>query len=129
MLEKGFYKIAQRGGTYIVATFYNPNTKEIINKCVRDYDYEDCSRDDDELYYMEINEDVKKIFMHDRGHILIGDMVKVVKGKTIEHGYIGEVKNIKEYRNKYGRWIADYIYFNDGRKINRKNCILLESEE
>lgn len=59
-MENGFYKVAQTGGTYVVATFYNPETGDMKSKCVRDYDYSDCSRDDDELYYMEINEDVRK---------------------------------------------------------------------
>lgn len=124
MLEKGFYKIAQSGGSYVVATFYNPDTKEVKTKGVRDYDYSDCSRDDDELYYMPINEDVKRVYLHDNGCILVGDMAKVVKGRTIEHGYIGKVVNRREYTDKYGCWLADYIYFEDGRKINVANCIL-----
>lgn len=125
MIEKGFYKIGQDGGTYVVAHFYNPTTKEFISKCVRDYDYSDCSRDDDELYYMPINEQVKTIYLHDNGCILVGDMAKVVKGRTIEHGYIGKVVKKKEYTDRYGRWIADYIYFEDGKKINIANCILV----
>lgn len=124
MLEKGFYKIAQSGGSYVVATFYNLDTKEVKTNGVRDYDYSDCSRDDDELYYMPINEDVKRVYLHDNGCILVGDMAKVVKGRTIEHGYIGKVVNRREYTDKYGRWLADYIYFEDGRKINVANCIL-----
>lgn len=59
-LPKGFYKVAQNGGCYISATFYNPDTKEVVSCCVRDYDYADCSRDNDELYYIEIDEEVKK---------------------------------------------------------------------
>lgn len=122
--ELGFYKIGQTCGSYVVASFYNPETKELKTKCVRDYDYADCSRDNDELYYMDINEDVKKIYLHDNGCILIGDMAKVVKGRTIEHGYIGKVVDKREYNDKYGRWLADYIYFEDGRKINVANCVL-----
>ena len=129
MLEEGFYKVEQHGGTFIVAEFYNPDTRELESKCVRDYDYADCSRDDDELYYMDINEEVKRICLHDNGQILVGDMAKVVKGKTIEHGYIGRVVNKREYKDRYGRWVADYIYFEDGRKINVANCVLVQTQE
>ena len=121
---KGFKKVAQSGGSYITATLYNPTTKEVIVKCVRDYDYDDGSRDDDELYYAPIDEEALKMYRHDNGIICIGDNVVVVKGRTIEHGYIGEVISIKPYRDRYGRWLADYIYFKDGRKINVANCRL-----
>jgi hypothetical protein len=123
-MENKYYKINQEGGSYIVATFYNPVTKKSKTECVRDYDYGDCSRDNDELYYMEINEEVRKIYLHDHGVILEGDYARVVKGRTIEHGFVGKVVAKKEYKDRYGRWIADYIYFDDGRKINIKNCEL-----
>lgn len=124
-IEKGYYKVLQEGGNYVIATFYNPNTKETITKCVRDYDYSDCSRDDDELYFMEINKDIQRIYYHDKGMILEGDKARVIKGRTLKHGYIGTVQKIKEYKDKYGRWLADYIYFEDGKKINIKNCELV----
>ncbi len=124
-INNDFYKVEQHGGTYITATFYNPDTKETKITRVRDYDYDDCSRDNDELYYMPIDEEVRTIWLHDNGKILVGDVVKVVKGRTIEHGYTGKVKDIKPYNDKYGRWLADYICFEDGRKINIDNCILV----
>ena len=55
MLENKFYKVRQEGGSYVVATLYNPITKESKTICVRDYDYFDCSRDNDKIYYMDIN--------------------------------------------------------------------------
>lgn len=119
-----FKKIMQTGGTYVVATFYDPETKETMTKCVRDYDYSDCSRDDDELYYMPIDDEALRMYRHDNGIISIGDTVKVVKGRTIEHGFIGKVTNIRPCTDKYGRWLADYVYFDDGRKININNCVL-----
>ena len=123
-MEKGFYKIGQTGGSYVVASFYNPETKELKTKCVRDYEYADCSRDDDELYYMPINEEVKRIYAHDNGRILVGDKARVVNGRTLEHGFVGTVKAIKPYKDRYGRWLADYIYFEEGGKINIDNCEL-----
>lgn len=124
MLEEGFKKIAQSGGSYVVATFYNPLTKEVKTECVRDYDYGDCSRDNDELYFMEIDEAALIAYQHDLGIILVGDFAEVVKGRTIEHGFIGKVIAKKEYKDRYGRFLADYIYFEDGRKINVDNCKL-----
>ena len=47
---EGFFKVKQSGGSYVVAVFYNPYTGETRSECVRDYDYGDCSRDNDELY-------------------------------------------------------------------------------
>ena len=40
--------------------FFNPCTLEEYSKCVRDYDYMDCSRDDDEAYYMEIDKNAER---------------------------------------------------------------------
>ena len=125
MQENGFYKIYETGGVYVVGYFYNPITKELKTECLRDYDYDDRRNDNDELYYMPINEEVKKIYLHEKGVILVGDKAKVIKGRTIEHGFIGVVINKKEYKDKFGRWVADYIYFEDGRKINVNNCELV----
>ena len=124
-MMEGFKKIAQTGGTYVVATFYNPATNEVKSKCVRDYDYADGSRDDDELYFMEIDEEARVAYLHSQGIILVGDMAKVVKGRTIEHGFTGKVIDKREYRDKFGRFVADYIFFADGRKINVANCVLV----
>lgn len=124
-IEKGFYKVYQSGGSYVTATFFNPETKEEYSKCVRDYDYADCSRDDDEAYYMEINQGVANIWAHYHGQILIGDRVKVVKGRKIPIGTIATVKTIYPYYDCYHRWIADYVYFVEGGKTNIKNCVLI----
>ena len=83
MLEDRFYKIGQSGGTYVVAYFFNPVTKEYKSECVRDYDYSDGSRDNDELYRMEINEEAKREWLHFSGIPCIGDTVEVYKGRKI----------------------------------------------
>lgn len=126
MLENKFYKVNQSGGTYITATFYNPITGETKTQCVRDYDYSDCSRDNDELYYMDIDEDARTEYLHSLGVILVGDVIEVIKGRTIPHGYIGTVVNKRDYKDRYGRYIATYIYFEDGQKINVDNCKRIE---
>ena len=124
--ENKFYKVSHEGGMFVTGTFYNPVTKEEKEEVLRDYDYADGSRDNDELYYMDIDEEARKAWKHHHGAILIGDKAKVVKGRTIEHGFIGTVKDKKRYTDRYGRFLAWYLYFTDGRKINEANCRLVE---
>lgn len=124
-LPSGFYKVAQDGSCYISATFYNPDTKETISRCVRDYDYADCSRDNDELYYMEIDEEVKKQWLHDKGIILVNDVVEVIKGRKVPIGTIARVTDKKPYKDKYGRTQAIYVYLDNGMKTNEDNCKLI----
>ena len=123
-MENKFYKVAQEGGTFVVAYLFNPVTKETDSRCVRDYDYSDCSRDDDELYYMPIDENVRKMYLHFHGVILEGDTVEVVKGRKIPRGTIAKVVKIYDWRDSYGRVQTTYAVFEDGRKTNIENCKL-----
>ena len=124
MFENKFYKVAQSGGSYVTADFYNPVTGEHKHVCVRDYDYADCSRDNDELYYMPIDHDAQIAWEHANGNIVIGDKVQVIKGRTFPHGYVGVVRAIYPFVDRYGRYIADYVYFVEGGKINMNNVKL-----
>lgn len=121
----GFYKVAQDGGTYVVATFYNPVTNETFTKCVRDYDYADCSRDNDELYYMDINNEARTKWLHSKGVILIGDMVEVIKGRKVPVGTVARVTDKKPYKDRYGRTQTIYLYFDNGMRTSEDNCKLL----
>lgn len=121
----GFYKVAQDGGTYVVATFYNPATNESITKCVRDYDYADCSRDNDELYYMDIDNEARTKWLHSKGVILVGDVVEVVKGRKIPVGTVARVTDKKPYKDRYGRTQAIYLYLDNGMRTNEDNCKLM----
>ena len=121
----GFFKVDQRGGSFIVATFYNPDTRESMVETVRDYDYEDRRNDNDELYYMPIDQSVRKTWLHHNGKILEGDTVEVFKGRKIRIGTIAKVRKIQPYNDKYGRWVCDYAYFDDGQRTNVTNCRLL----
>ena len=125
MYDNKFYKVRQSGGSYVIATFYNPVTGESNTECVRDYDYADGSRDNDELYYMDIDEEVRILWLHSNGVILVGDTVEVIKGRTLPKGYVGVVKDIKPYKDRYGRVVCDYLYFEDGNKIAEHNCKLI----
>ena len=121
---EGFFKVNQSGGSYVVATLYNPTTGEETTKCVRDYDYDDCSRDCDELYYMPIDNDVRRLWLHSHGVIMAGDTIKVVKGRKVKVGTVATVKEIKPITDRYGRWVADYAYLADGQRTNVTNCVL-----
>ena len=127
-MKDGFFKVGQSGGTFVVATFYNPMTDEEFTKCVRDYEYADCSRDDDDLYYMDIVDEshpAYRKYMHKHGHFLPGDTVFVYKGRKIPVGYSGKVAKIRAIKDRYGRWVADYVVFEDGQQTNKENCILV----
>ena len=124
-LPNGFYKVAHNGGCYVTATFYNPTTNESLSLCVRDYDYMDGSRDNDELYFMEINEGVRKQWLHSKGIILVGDVVEVIKGSKVPIGTVAKVTDKKPYKDKYGRVQATYIYLDNGMKTNIDNCKLV----
>ena len=120
-VKSGYFKVAENGSCYISATFFNPITKDSYSVCVRDYDYDDCSRDDDVLYYMPINEDVRRDYLHHLGVILVGDVVKVIKGRKLPIGMVGTVTAKREITDKYGRWVADYVVLDNGKSTNVGN--------
>lgn len=130
MLENKFYKVGQHGGTYVVATLYNPVTHETDTKCVRDYDYEDCRNDDDELYYAPICEEAVE---HQRkwlnsqygGFIKAGDTVRVFKGRKIPVGTVAKVARVYDWKDRYGRKQTTYAVFEDGRKTSEDNCYII----
>ena len=97
-------------------------TKRLV---LRDYDYDDGSRDNDELYYMQINEEVRTIYLHDNGIILAGDTVKVVKGRKVPIGTIAKVVSLTEYKDRYGRFQCIYANLDNGQRTNLYNCELL----
>ena len=125
MLENRFYKVGQSGGTYVTALLYNPITGESMSKCVRDYDDEDGSRDNDALYDMPIDEQARTAYMHSIGEIVAGDIVEVYKGRKIPIGTRAKVAYIKPWRDIYGRIQTIYAYFDDGRKTSTANCRLI----
>ena len=54
--------------------------------------------------------------------ILVGDIVKVVKGRTLTIGSLHQVKDVKRLYDKYARPYGTYLHFTDGTKINENNC-------
>ena len=124
MLE-GFRKVAQSGGSYVVATFFNPETKETDSRCVRDYDYADCSRDNDELYYMPIDEEARRLYLRHMGVISAGDIVKVVKGRKVPVGTVAVVEKLYDWKDQYGRTQTTYAVLDNGMKTSVGNCVLV----
>lgn len=124
-MKEGYFKVAENGGSYVVATFYNPDTHDVFTECVRDYDYDDGSRDNDELYYMPIDEAARVKYLHHNGVILKGDTVEVVKGRKVKLGTVATVTDIKPYYDRYGRVACYYAYLSTGERTNINNCKLI----
>lgn len=123
---KGFYKVAENNGGVCVCTFFNPDTLASFSKITWDID-NDRLLDDEEiqiLRYLSIDEDIRILWKHHNGCILVGDTVEVFKGRKMPVGYIGKVKAIRPFYDRYGRWQANYIYFEDGQRTNENNCKL-----
>lgn len=126
-MENTFYKVSQSGGSYVTALLYNPVTHETRTACVRDYDYADCSRDNDELYYAPIHEEAAESYRKHLnslygGHLKAGDTVEVVKGRKIPLGTVATVRRVYDWRDCYGRVKATYAEFEDGRRTSVWNC-------
>lgn len=127
MLNNEFYKVSQSGGSYVVGTFFNPVTKEEKTETLRDYDYCDCSRDNEALYVMPINEEAKKLWMRFNGILTEGDTVKVVKGRKVRIGTVAVVVKIRPVYDRYGRWVADYAVLSTGEQTSISNCEIFEN--
>ena len=126
---EGWKKIGQEGGTYIIATFWREDTDETISTCVRDYDYADCSRDNNELYYMDI--DTEAWDRYARKHmngIFKGDIVEIYKGRK-SLGTRGKVVDKYQYRDRYGRFVAMYLVLDNGIRVQQQNCKVVEERK
>ena len=125
MLENKFYKVNQTGGSYVVALFVNPVTWKSYTVCVRDYDYSDCSRDNDELYHMPIDEEAADAWRKHIGIVEAGDTVKVVKGRKVPLGTVAKVTRVYDYKDRYGRVVAVYAVLDNGQKTSVYNCEII----
>ena len=74
---------------------------------------------------MPINEEVRRVYLHDNGIILTGDTVKVVKGRKVPIGTIAKVVSLTEYKDRYGRVQCIYANLDNGQRTNVDNCALL----
>ena len=122
-LENRWYKVAQSGNTFITATLFNPVTLESRNEIARDYD--EPRNDNDEIYYMPINEDALRAWRSHNGIMQDGDKVRVIKGRKYPVGTEFIVRAVYPMRDKYDRWVADYAYFVGGGKCNVANLEII----
>ena len=124
LLEDGWRKIGEDGGTYVTATLFNTRTGETVSICVRDY--EDSRKDDDYWYHTSIDNDARREWCRRNGRITDGLVAKVVKGRKVPIGYTGKVDRVKKVYDRYDRWVANYVVFEDGTATNIDNCVLVD---
>lgn len=123
IIAAGFAKIYQDvSGSLITATFYNVETKERLNVVVRDYEYSDCSRDNNALYRMPIDEDALRRYNVDNNIVFEGATVVVVKGRKVPIGTVAKVEKIVPWCDCYGKVRTTYAYLDNGMRTNIHNC-------
>ena len=127
----GFRKI-EEDYSYSLKTvdLYNPETKESKHIIVDDTEYQygegninrDFTLDELELLRtMDIDEEALKQYNKDNDVIDIGSIIEVVKGRKYTKGTIGTVIKIVEYRDRYKRYVTDYLFTDNGMKIDCRN--------
>ena len=122
--EQGYRKVAEDGGTLVVGIFWNPVTKDEQRVVERDYDY-DATYDRDWAYYMPIDKEARRAWLHEDGVILEGDTVEVFKGRKIPVGTVAKVVSFQKWKDQYGRLQTVYAVFEDGRRTSVSNCRLI----
>jgi len=124
----GFFKVEHDGGTYVTAHYYNPKTDEEGSLLARDYDY-DGGHDNDSVYYASIDKESERTWRHRKGEILEGDQIMVIKGRKVPTGTLHTVHAKRKVYDKYGRYVALYLVFDDGLATNEDNCIRVFATE
>lgn len=122
MLENRFYKVTERGGSYVVAVLFNPITHE--EKTINIYD-DDAPYPitNEEYYFLPVDKTVKELYSRFKGEIKSGDLVKIVKGRKM----LNEIKRVVktfEYR-VHGGYSVSYLVFEDNTKVQKDNCVLI----
>lgn len=128
---KGYKKISHVGGSLVTVVMFNPESGDVKHVRVRDYDYEDIyggmssseltPHEKDELYDMDIDKEAAKEWKFRNNVPYEGCEVEVVRGRKYNHGDRGKVVRMYDYKDRYGRFVAEYIITDNGIKINRAN--------
>lgn len=126
----GFSRVATNGYSYCTSTFFNPFTLAVFEAVT--YDNNDQRNENRDVDGIGFCDEAIRLFKHYKGIIAVGDLVKIVKGRKFK----GEVKKVvKEFTYKidgmYGRCYGDveYLVFDDGTKVARDNCELVQNYE
>ena len=125
----GFYKVNENGYSLTEATFYNPDTGESFSKIVWDMDDDRVCWEAGEYRDLSINNKVARLWKRHNGVIQDGDKVMVVSGRKVPIGTVSYVREIKPIHDRYGRWVADYVYMENGMRTNIKNVVLVIETE
>ncbi len=123
----GYYRVTEEKGE---SRFFNPYTGDWFDVRTAfdqagpwgmEYD----SRADDlgaVINKIGVNEKAQKLYNRSMGIIQKGDTVKVVGGRTLEHGTEAKVRAV--YDTKYGK----YVYLDNGEKIQAKHLSIVDEE-
>lgn len=134
IIEKlqGFFKVAEDYSYSLKhVVMFNPITGEEKNILVDDTEYGYMERYDfnfspQEIEYLrydlEVNEIVKNLWLDSKNIIHVGSKVKVIKGRKIPIGTEAVVKSMYDYKDRYGRYVATYLIFENGQKTSILNC-------
>ena len=127
LMADGWRKVGIDHGSYEHAYLFNVNTGETASVCV--YDWDDPRNEDTFWYNVSIDDDARIAWCKKCNKIDAGLVVKVVKGRKVPIGYTGLVVRIRKVYDRYDRWVANYVVFEDGTSTNITNCVLDEKEE
>ena len=124
LIADGWRKTGQDHGSYEHAYLFNIKTGETASVCI--YDYDEPRNEDRFWYNVSVDDDARIAKAKKFGYIAEGLRAKVVKGRKVPIGFSGVVTRIRKVRDRYGRWVADYVVFADGTSTNIDNCVLDE---
>ena len=125
-MEDGWRKVSERGSSLIVSELFNVVTGEEASVVTRDYEREWVDEAEaPEWYAVPIDHDARRAWCRKNFVITDGSRVMVVKGRKVEPGYAGVVSEIRKVRDRYGRYVADYVVFADGKATNIDNVVLV----
>lgn len=124
LMSDGWVKIGESGGAYRLAHLWNPRTDETASVCI--YDYDDPRKEDDFWHDISIDADANREYCRRHGIIIDGLRARVVKGRKVPVGFTGLVVKIRKVYDRYDRWVANYVVFEDGTSTNVDNCVLAE---
>lgn len=126
LMADGWRKIGQDHGSYEHAHLFNINTGETASVCI--YDYDDPRNEDRFWYNVAIDDDARVLWARKKGEIIPGLKATVVKGRKVPIGYTGVVASFKRIYDRYDRFVALYVVFEDGTRTSISNCVLAKEE-
>ena len=132
---EGFKKINHSvDGGLVTCTMYNIDTKEIKRIVVDDLEYqygnglishEYTIKELEYISDLRIDEETLKQWKKDNKILYVGCKVEVIKGRKYPKGTQGIITKIYDYKDCYGRYVAEYCLTDNGMKINTANVVMI----